>query len=135
MSRFCFNSVICIFSTAGSIVGLDCLESINVCQAATVKLVCHITGDEIEWGNTSSSDNRIRLDSDNPVGSPVTRGAISAVITSRGDVGIRSEYRINVTPGAQFGFTRIYCEDRADGGEVQCQPTVITPGNYIFTVC
>ena len=95
-----------------------------------MKFVCHITGDEIEWGNTTSSSNRIRLDLDNAIGSPVTRGPISAVITSKETLGIRSEYRINVTPGAQFGYTRVYCEDREDdGNRVYCAPTAITPGN------
>ena len=93
---------------------------------------CHVSGDEIEWGNTSSSNNRIRFDDDAPVGTSISQGVITATLTSKDSSGAKSDYIINVSPGAQFGYTRIYCEDRGDGGgEIQCPPTVITPGKKI----
>ena len=69
---------------------------------------CHVSGDEIEWGNTSSSNNRIRFDDDAPVGTSISQGVITATLTSKDSSGAKSDYIINVSPGAQFGYVLYY---------------------------
>ena len=96
-----------------------------------MKFTCHVSGEEIEWGNTSSTSNMIRLDDNFPIGRPYTRGAVTVTFTSQSDsTGIVSDYTVNVTHGAEFGLTRIYCRDSDDGGKtIHCPPTAIIPGN------